>query len=373
MVFLNNSVYILTTYGVLSRYGGMFMEEKIKIYIPESVNNILLKDMERFEFFKKDGSLNKNEFYNTLIVNYYEQYEENQSDIFSHIKESIESRTSLKDQDISDIAADILQYVDIRTYQLDRERFDVAIAMKPTKKSSDDIDYIQNCLLGNSTLSNYFRNMFASYSLLPQDKRETIIFRQNFELIRQAIDNDRKIYFTTTNNNAPHIVSPYTIANSKEELFNYVLCKYNNFPYSFRIGRIKQIKILNESRDLTGPIIEVFDRMARFGPQFSYEVKKPHIPIKVKFSERGKRQYRSMYLHRPQYFKEEDDIYYFDCSRSQAFQYFSRFGSNAVVLEPEDLRSDLQKFFSIADRKYRRIDKALSKEDAEIASEEDWR
>ena len=44
------------------------MEEKIKIYIPESVNNILLKDMERFEFFKKDSSLNKNEFYNTLFV-----------------------------------------------------------------------------------------------------------------------------------------------------------------------------------------------------------------------------------------------------------------------------------------------------------------
>ena len=159
------------------------MEEKIKIYIPESVNSILLKDMERFEFFKKDGSLNKNEFYNTLIVNYYEQYEENQSDIFSHIKESIESRTSLKDQDISDIAADILQYVDIRTYQLDRERFDVAIAMKPTKKSSDDIDYIQNCLLGNSTLSNYFRNMFASYCSLPQDRREEIIFKEKFETI----------------------------------------------------------------------------------------------------------------------------------------------------------------------------------------------
>ena len=62
------------------------MEEKIKIYIPESINNILLKDMERFEFFKKDGSFNKNEFYNTLIMNYYEQYQNQQSDLFNHIK-----------------------------------------------------------------------------------------------------------------------------------------------------------------------------------------------------------------------------------------------------------------------------------------------
>ncbi|MEE3425848.1 MAG: hypothetical protein VZR26_09805, partial [Erysipelotrichaceae bacterium] len=181
------------------------MEEKIKIYLPDSINKILLKDMERFEFFKKDGSLNRNEFYNTLIVNYYEQYEESHSAIFNHIKEAIGKRSSLKDQDISDIAADILQYVDVKTYQLDRQKYDAAISMKPTRKSADDIDYIQSCLLGTSTLSNYFRNMFASYSLLPQDKRETIIFKQTFDLIREAIEEDRKIYFTTFSNDAPHI------------------------------------------------------------------------------------------------------------------------------------------------------------------------
>ncbi len=139
------------------------MEEKIKIYIPESVNSILLKDMERFEFFKKDGSLNRNEFYNTLIVNYYEQYEENQSTVYSHIRDSIAARSGLKEQDIGDIAAEILKYIEIRAYRLDREKYDASISIKPTRKSSDDIDYIENCLLGNSTLSNYFRNMFASY------------------------------------------------------------------------------------------------------------------------------------------------------------------------------------------------------------------
>lgn len=342
------------------------MEEKIKIYIPESVNNILLKDMERFEFFKKDGSLNKNEFYNTLIVNYYEQYEENQGSIFERIKESIRERTDLKEHNIDDLAADILQYVDVRTYQLDRQRYDVSIAMKPTRKSSDDIDYIQNCLLGNSTLSNYFRNMFASYSLLPQDKRETIIFKQNFDLINDAIENDRKIYFTTEKSSAPHIVSPYMVANSKEELFNYLLCKYNNFPYSFRMSRIRQIKMLNESRDLTKPIIEVFDRMAKNGPQYSYEVKKPQVPIKVKLSERGQNMYRMMYLHRPQYYKAEGDIFYFDCSRQQAFQYFSRLGANAAVLEPKDLRDDLHRFFERAGRRYRQLSKSTQPDENSV-------
>ena len=241
--------------------------------------------------------------------------------------------------------------------------------MKPTRKSSDDIDYIQNCLLGNSTLSNYFRNMFASYSLLPQDKRETIIFKQNFDLINEAIENDRKIYFTTEKNDAPHIASPYMIANSKEELFNYLLCKYNNYPYSFRMGRIRQIKVLNESRDLTQPIIDVFNRMAKYGPQYSYEVKKPHVPIKVKLTERGQNMYKMMYLHRPQYEKVEGDIFYFDCSRQQAFQYFSRLGANAIVLEPADLRDDLLRFFQNASRRYHQARKPLPAEETEVAAE----
>ena len=335
------------------------MEEKLKIYIPDSVNSILLKDMERFEFYKKDGSLNKNEFYNTLIVNYYEQYEENQSAIFAHVKEAVKERSSLSESSISEIAADILQYVDVRTYQLDKEKYDVAIAMKPTKKSLDDIEYIQNYLLGNSTLSNYFRNMFASYALLPQDKRETIIFKPTFELVKEAIEKQRKIYYTTINSKNPHVVSPYAISNSKEELFNYLLCQFIDIPYSFRMSRIRQVKILNESAELAEENIVFLDRMNRYGPQFSYETRMPQVPIVVRLTEKGQKQFKAMYLHRPQPCKIEDDVYYFDCSRAQAFQYFSRLGSNAMVLQPAELIEDLHRFYSYAERKYRKIDKAI--------------
>ena len=343
------------------------MEEKIKIYIPESVNNILLKDMERFEFYKKDGSLNKNEFYNTLIVNYYEQFEESQSNLFSHIREAIKEKAEVSHNAINEIAADILQYVDVRTYQLDKEKYDVAIAMKPTKKSMDDIDYIQDYLLRDSTLSNYFRNMFASYALLPQDKRETIIFRQNVELIREAIEKKRKIYFTTINYDSPHIVSPYAIANSKEELFNYLICQYKDIPYSFRMSRIRKAKILNESIDSMEEMTSIFDKMAKYGPQFSYEVKKAHQPIVVRLTERGQKQFKAMYLHRPMPCKIENDVYYFDCSRSQAFQYFSRLGSNALVLEPAELIEDLHRFYSFAERKYRRVGRSNDTEDENLS------
>ena len=331
------------------------MEEKIKIYIPESVNNILLKDMERFEIFKKDGSLNKNEFYNTLIVNYYEQFQQLQSDFYNHIKHTIRDNTDIAEYMVNDMAASILQYVDVRTYQLDNQKLDVTISMKPTKKSSETIDFIQDYYLDNSTLSSYFRNMFASYVLFPQDKRERIIFRKNFDAIEEAIRNDRKIYFSTSKSEKPHIVSPYSIANSKEELFNYLICENNSIPYSYRISRLLKVVVLNEPRSFREENIDIFRKMEKHGPQFSYQIKDTVKEINVYLSERGKQMYRSMYVHRPQYTRTEGNYYYFECSTAQAYNYFSRFGSNALIIEPASLQADLHKYYAIANRAYNRL------------------
>ncbi|MBR5754921.1 MAG: hypothetical protein IKX97_03770, partial [Erysipelotrichaceae bacterium] len=69
---------------------------------------------------------------------------------------------------------------------------------------------------------------------------------------------------------------------------------------------------------------------------------------------------------RPQYSRIEDDVYFFDCSRTQAFQYFSRFGSNATVIEPADLVEDLHRFYSSAERKYRNRNTDTSSEDSDL-------
>ena len=330
------------------------MEEKIKIYVPESINNILLKDMERFEFFKKDGSLNKNEFYNTLIVNYYEAYQKDNSEIFDHIQKVIKNNAKWDEFKTNDISYQILSFVETKTNKLDGSKSEVTLSMKPTKNSSAVINYVQNYLVKYTTLSNYFRNLFASYSLLPQDRREKIIFKKNFEILEEAIQTNRKIYFTTVNKDTAHIASPYSIANSKEELFNYLIADYNDLPYSFRIGRLRKIMILNEQREFIERNIPIFEKMIEFGPQFAYEVKNPCDEIQVSLTERGKQMYQSMYLHRPKYTKIEGDIYYFNCSKQQAYQYFSRFGHNAIVTKPKSLVGDLHKFYAIANKAYRK-------------------
>ena len=327
------------------------MEAKIKIYIPENVYNILLKDMERFEICKKDGSLNKNEFYNTLIVNYYEQYQDNRSSFFEHIRKTIKEGSHSSRLEIDDMAYRILQFVDIKTNQLDSQKSEVALSMKPTKKSSNAISFIEHCCLNGSTLSNYFRNMFASYTMLPQDKRERIIFKNSFELIEKAIENNRKIYFETAGKDAAHIASPYAICNSKEELFNYLLADYNDYPFSFRISRLEKIAVLNEPRQFKENNISIFEKMIKNGPQFAYKINKEAEEIEVELSDKGKQMYKAIYLHRPQYTRIEGNRYYFECSLQQAYQYFARFGSNAIVTSPSYLTEDLHRLYALANKK----------------------
>ncbi|MBO5102887.1 MAG: hypothetical protein J6C13_02215, partial [Clostridia bacterium] len=61
--------------------------EKIKIYVTKRVADILQKDTENFDFFKKDGiTPNKNAFLTTLILNYFEEYQQKQEKINSLLK-----------------------------------------------------------------------------------------------------------------------------------------------------------------------------------------------------------------------------------------------------------------------------------------------
>ena len=327
------------------------MEEKIKIYLPENIYSILLKDMELFEFFKKDHSLNKNEFYNTLIMNYYDNYNKNTSDTYEYIKKVLDN-LNIDQIDSSDATYQIVNFIQKQSLNLNNKKLDVTISIKPTKQSSSTIDYIQNFLLNGSTLSNWFRNLFTSYTMLPQDKRERIIFKQNFEKIEEALEKNRKIYFVNANNKTiKHIMSPYAISSSKEELFNYLIGEEYDKPYSYRITRIKNITILNEECSFDDNLITLFNKMIQRGPQFAYSIDQKEDII-VRINERGKMMYDKIYLHRPIYTKIENDLYYFDCSYAQAYQYFIRLGKNAVVISPKSLRDDIESYYQTSRKAY---------------------
>ena len=61
--------------------------DKIKIYVTAHIADILTKDTEAFEFFKKDGTtLNKNALLTRLIVNYSDEFRERKTSFFTTFK-----------------------------------------------------------------------------------------------------------------------------------------------------------------------------------------------------------------------------------------------------------------------------------------------
>ncbi len=334
------------------------MEEKIRVNLPKRTHDLLLKDAENFEFFKKDGSLNKNAFINRLILNYHLDYAKKQKEMLGIITSSI----SKLDDDpflLEEAGYRILNRLNLNQYGTD-ENSEVHISFRPVRDSSNTIEFIESHELRGSSRSNYYRMLFDSYCSLPQDKRERIIFRDIVEPIEEAIAEDRQIYLLSKNNyllgRPGLILNPYSLSLTREELYNYLLAEISDVGAvrTTRLCRIRNIRILPEKRVFTDTVKEKLEKMVFNGPQYPYQDEEDE-PIRVRFTEEGLRMFKVYYLHRPVPRSIEGNIYTFDCSHMQALTYFSRFGENALILEPNKLSMDMLNYYRSAEEKYEEL------------------
>ena len=318
--------------------------EKIKIYVTKRVADILQKDTENFDFFKKDGiTPNKNAFLTTLILNYFEEYQQKQEKINSLLKNILEENTSFEDAKIKELSNLINNKINKEISINSVEKFDCLVSLKPTKDSQSIISYIEEYLLNNRSLSEYFRNMFIAYTALPQDIREQIIFKSQFNDINEAIKNGNKIFINTkaTNSNRMEVL-PYTFANSKEEIHLYLLYQNRQTFKSIKLSRIQSVVILDKKEKISPKGIEIFNKMIKYGPQFYYEENEEDVVLKL--SQNGQMLFRKMYVHRPIPESINKNMYTFKCAHTQIMQYFSRFGGEVEIISPQSIKENLYKF-----------------------------
>ena len=331
------------------RQRNCMIYDKIKIYVTQRILDIINKDAESFEFFKKDGvSLNKNAFLTKLIVNYSNDFRQIQNADFDFVKKSLRQICSIESK-IEELSFKLSERINKRVSAFENEKFDKLISIKPTKESCATISYIENYDLKGISLSEYFRNMLAYYSSMPQDKRESIIFKTQKDAILQAIKNHKKIYLSTKTSTM--VVSPYATTHTKEELHGYLLAVKDKKCFPIRLSRIESVDILQENAFFYPDQISLFEKMLTFGPQFAYG--KDEGQAVVKLTETGKQWFKKIYLHRPLPVKVEEDLYYFDCSHSQVLNYFKKFGANAQILEPIKLKENMSNFYKSAYRLYK--------------------
>ncbi|MDE6667716.1 MAG: WYL domain-containing protein [Clostridia bacterium] len=325
--------------------------EKIKIYVTEHIASVLEKDAEGFEFFKKDGrTVNKNALLTNLVVNYYKNFAGQQTDLLDFLKNKISATAKVAENSLNGLCFDLCEKLNERSAAPNGEKFDKLVSFKPTKESEPIIDYIESyCLMGR-TLSEYFRSMFASYVALPQDKREIIIFKPQYDAITKAIKEQKRIFFTTRRGHTKKTeCAPYAIATSKEEMHCYVL-NANKTCTPVRLSRIVSVTQLAADATFTPTQIALFEKMKTYGPQFIYRTDDSEVLVEL--TAKGIDKFKRIYVHRPIPTKVENNYYYFNCSRSQIVQYFIRLGADAKIIYPQNVRDEVFNYHRRACNRY---------------------
>lgn len=324
--------------------------EKLKIYVTRYIADIIEKDAEAFEFFKRDGiTLNKNALLSQLIVNYHNKFSAEQDALLGFLKERISNAVG-DNAKLDGVCFDICERINKRNAAPNDEKFDVLLHIKPTRQSEPVLEYIERYSLAGRTLSEYFRSMLASYAAMPQNKREEIIFKPQYDAVLRAIKEKKKVFITLNNGRGSGMeAAPYAIAGSKEELHLYVLAAEKTCA-PIRLSRVASVKQLNADAVFDGQQLFLFDKMLKYGPQFIYRPFESEAMVEL--TERGVEKYKKIYVHRPVPVKIVKNYYYFECSHTQLLQYFTRFGNDAKIIYPQSLRRDVCAFHRRALEQY---------------------
>lgn len=327
--------------------------EKINIYVPEKIGNILVSDAKLFEIFKKDSqTVNRNRFLGMLIKGYYNYYAAKNKKIFDSILTEINSVAIAQDQK-EQIAENILRNVILPEVPKRKGKHPTRLFLKPTVDTENLIILITNTIGGKDYISQYFCRIFMSYCDLALNEREQIIFKDNYDFLLRACNSGQVVTFSTIwNSKVVHEVIPYALIVGQDEMFNYLLCEEFiehsgvSEARAYRLNRITKLNNSGSTSTLSALVRNHLDLMKYYGPQYAINDDEETC---VKLSDAGVRSYIRIYYGRPQYDRIEkiqnEYFYYFKCSKEQLFLYFRRFGNkSAEILSPESLRQRMIDF-----------------------------
>lgn len=320
------------------------MTEKYKIYLSEDTKTRLANDAELFEFTRDNGTVNLNGFLKELIVNYFEQYRSDNDELLGNLVNELSSVKALRSKEASDLANRIINtYINNKEPQTGKS---AVITLTAGGMSYEIIRIIENNLLKDNSLSGYMKDMFLSYLSIPRSKREEIIFKDTYEAINRAINENRLLSFNSRGFERKTVVEPYMIATSKEEQFSYLLChdQRQKKNRSFRISRLTNVFITSNTFVRDKSIENELARKALRNPNSMS--KDTHAVISM--TERGKEMYKMIVKNRPYVTYIDGDLYHFDWPEQQLEDYFRRFGQDAVVVSPDSLKSKLRGYYKRA-------------------------
>ena len=251
------------------------------------------------------------------------------------------------------------------------------IKVKQTKANEDiytDIKYEHINNNSISSISEFYYSMFKSYLEHPQYIREQIIFKKKFKEINRYIKKGNTILIKYKSNKNYMNFYPYKIMHSPEENHNYVLGvvkaeDFNNpgqmisLCISYRFDNIGDIiKLSKDPIQITEEQRQALEETILYCPSSAQQ--KPGEHTIVALTKNGVSLLERIYTFRPTYIDKIDQIddysiYKVLGSNFQIYNYFKRFGADAIILNDEKFSEEQKEMASRIIQNYDLIRKEL--------------
>ena len=172
-------------------------QDKINIYVPLEVGDLLDSDNEMFEVFKLDEiTPNRNQFLTQLVAGYYDTYARELHAKNASVLEALSP--FLQDRAICDqIATNILDQILLPRTSKRVGRTARHFSLKPTNKTESLIRKIRSEISKTDYVSRYLARMLISYSEKPFSQRERIVFKDNYDILASCCKKQQSVYFVT--------------------------------------------------------------------------------------------------------------------------------------------------------------------------------
>lgn len=227
----------------------------------------------------------------------------------------------------------------------------LAYLSDPSSECSEDRYYARR--------GKYIKSVLEEYARLPYIEREKVYFSPFMNVIEAAI-RDVKQLRIVTGKGTIYSVYPYQILSDPLSTTNYLVgysTRYDNpndeiRPCSFKISALKSVRLeKNKSAFLKNATWKQLSQTIQSrGVQFMVGTE---AEIHVRFTEAGVNKYRRQtHLRPPLVRKQADGVYVFQCTTAQAEFYFFKFGRDAEIILPAELRNRFKAMYESAAQIY---------------------
>ncbi len=329
------------------------MTDKIKVNLSYYVYKTILHDMYRFEFFKSNGEVNKNDFLNTVIYNFY----------YNKLKKRAELREKLaNDAILTDVSArnrnrmlDACSVImdDYYNKDLHYHYHDASFTIYPTRMTNDFFDQIyENEIKDKTSYSSFIRKLLNEYAYLPQYVRESVAKRSEVIDLSAACENGRVVVFKTRNKE--HRIAPYRIIRNFEETFSYLLGldmeSKGLKPISIKVSKIYNVIITKAKYKFSKEQKEKFEDIFRHRVEFaSGEM----VRVRIEVTKRCDKMLGFKFHNQPPMKQISENILEVSTTIPNFLSYFIPFGKEIKILDNPELKEKMASFYSSALENYK--------------------